>query len=204
MAKKRDLNEIDIVSNELERLKKQTASLSEDTLYKEKQKKTIIALCISFAALLVAVVVGIIIYTGSVSQVSYGPKASAAEQTEEMTQKHESRLEVMDKNGATHEGVNFMGYYARFNDEGDLVVDGYFRNFTGHEIYDITGNITIETVGGDNIGGAYFEFLEEDFGTLKNNKSRPWRLIFDNDYVNIEITDLSKFTVTTELEYFYK
>jgi len=204
MAKKRDLNEIDIVSSELERLKKQTAQLDEGELYKEKQKKTIIALCVSFAVLLIAVVIGIFVYAESVSQVSYGPKASAAEQTEEMTQKHESRLEVMDKNGASHEGVNYMGYYARFNDEGDLVVDGYFRNFTGHEIYDITGNITIETVNGDNIGGAYFEFLEDDFGTLKNNKSRPWRLIFDNDYVNIEITDLSKFTVTTELEYFYK
>ncbi len=204
MAKKRDLNEIDIVSSELEKLKKQTEQFDEGSLYKQKQRKTVIALCVSFGAILLAVIIGVFIYVETLSPVSYGPNASESEKTAEMTEKHESRLNVIDKNGASHEGVNYVGYYARFNDEGDLVVDGYFRNFTGHEIYDITGNITIETVSGDNIGGAYFEFLEEDFGTLKNEKSRPWRLIFDNDYVNIEITDLSQFTVTTELDYYYK
>ena len=90
-----------------------------------------------------------------------------------------------------------------FDEEDNLVVDGYMRNFTGHNIKNITGNITVATVTGDNVGGAYFEFPVEEFGVLKNGHSRPWRLIFHSDYVNIEIVDLSEFTVTTEFE-FYK
>ncbi len=204
MAKNRDLREIDIVANELESLKKQSEEYENTDKSKEKQKSLIKALCIVLGVIVLGVFVGAIIYVESLSPVSYGPNAYPEEMTAEMTEKHESRLEVFDEMGESLEGVNFVGYDARFNEDGDLIVDGYFRNFTGHEIYDITGNITIETPNQDNIGGAYFEFPKEEFGTLKHGKSRPWRLIFNNDYVNIEITDLSKFVVTTELEYYQK
>lgn len=204
MAKNRDLKEIDIVASELESLKRQSAEFENADGTKAKQKSLIVALCVALGVLVVAVFVGAVIYVESLSPVSYGPKASAEEMTQEMTEKHESRLQVFDEKGESLEGVNFVGYNARFNEDGDLIVDGYFRNFTGHEIYNITGNITIETPNQDNIGGAYFEFPKEEFGTLKHGKSRPWRLIFKNDYVNIEITDLSQFVVTTEFEYFQK
>ena len=78
------------------------------------------------------------------------------------------------------------------------------RNFTGHEIYDITGNITVSNANDDHVGSAYFEFKQEDFGSLKNEKSRPWRIIIDNDYVNVEITDLSSFKVKTEFTFYQK
>ncbi len=204
MAKNRDLKEIDIVSSELEALKKQTAQLSQIDEKKEKKKKTLIALCIALAVVVLGVFIGAIIYVESMSPISYGPNALESEMTKEKTEEHERRIQKIDDNGGIREGVNFVGYYARFNDKGDLIVDGYMRNFTGHEIYNITGNITIETPNEENIGGAYFEFPEEEFGTLKNGHSRPWRLIFNNDYVNVEITDLSSFTVTTEFEFYQK
>ncbi len=204
MAKKRDLKEIDIVAGELEKLKKQSAQLSLGEDPKQKQKKLVILLCSVLGALIVAVFIGMIVYVESQTPVSYGPKASAEEMTEEKTREHERRLKIIDENGGIREGVNFVGYHARFDDEGNLVIDGYMRNFTGHEIYNIKGNITVKTPAEDNIGGAYFEFSKEDFGTLKNGHSRPWRIIFDSDYVNIEITDLSEFTITTEFDFTQK
>ncbi|MEE1280362.1 MAG: SLAP domain-containing protein [Oscillospiraceae bacterium] len=204
MAKKRDLMELDMVSGELEKLKKQSAQLSLGEDPRQKQRKLVVILCSILGALIVAVFVGIIVYVESQCPVSYGPKASAEEQTSEKTAEHERRLKIIDENGGVREGVNFVGYYARFDDESNLVIDGYMRNFTGHEIYDITGNITVKTPAEDNIGGAYFEFSKEDFGTLKNGHSRPWRIIFSSDYVNIEITDLSEFTITTEFDFTQK
>ena len=203
MAKKRDLQEIDIVSKELEALKKQSSEYVSADEKAAKQKKTFVVLCAVFVLLVVVVVTGVLIYTSSLSPVSYGPNALASEKTEEKTKEHERRLKIIDEKGGSREGVNFVGYYARFDDEDNLVVDGYMRNFTGHNIKNITGNITVATVSGDNVGGAYFEFPVEEFGVLKNGHSRPWRLIFNSDYVNIEIVDLSEFTVTTEFE-FYK
>lgn len=204
MAKKRDLQELDIVTKELTELKKQTVRAANIDPEKEKQKKNIIILCSILAVIVIAAFTAIVVSYATQSPVSYGPNASESEKTPEKTKEHERRLKVIDENGGVREGVNFVGTYARFNDDGDLVVDGYMRNFTGHEIYDITGNITVNTAETeDHIGSAYFEFTEESFGSLKNGKSRPWRIIIDNDYVNVEITDLSKFTVTTEF-YFYQ
>lgn len=204
MAKKRDIQEIDIISGELEKLKKQSVQFSAQDEAKAKQKKIIIFLCSVLAVLVLGAFIGAIVYVESQSPVSYGPKASAEEMTEEITAEHERRLKQIDANGGIREGVNFVGYYARFDDDGNLIVDGYMRNFTGHEIYDITGNITVATTGEDHIGSAYFEFFEEDFGSLKNGHSRPWRLIFENDYVNIEIVDLSEFTIKTEFDFYQK
>ena len=205
MAKKQKNQEIDAVLNELENLKKQSAEFAVSGEQKYKQKKMIIVLCVFLAVLVVGAFVGAVVFVESQSPVSYGPKALASEKTEEKTAEHERRLKIIDDNGGVREGVNFVGYHARFNDEGDLIVDGYMRNFTGHEIFDIEGNITVKTASGkDNVGAAYFEFPEEDFGSLKNGKSRPWRLIFDNDYVNVEITDLSSLTVTTEFNFYQK
>ncbi len=203
MAKNRDLKEIDIVSSELEELKRQTAELSNIDEKAEKRKRNIVILVVALAVIVLGVFIGAIIYVENQSPVSYGPNALQSEMTPEITKIHEERLAKIDKRDEEKDGLSFVGYRAEFNEDGDLVVDGYFRNFTGHEIYNIAGNITIETPNNENVGGAYFKFPKEEFGTLKNGYSRPWRLIFDNDYVNVEITDLSSFTVTTELE-FYK
>ena len=204
MAKKRNAQEVDIVSKELEALKKQTDEYALDGEAKAKKSKKIIALCVSIAVVLVAALVAAVISVESQSPISYGPHALDSEMTDEMTAEHERRIKIIDENGGIREGVNFVGYHARFNDNGDLVVDGYMRNFTGHEIYDITGNITVSNTNDDHIGSAYFEFKKEDFGTLKNEKSRPWRIIIDNDYVNVEITDLSTFKVKTEFTFYQK
>lgn len=205
MAKKRDLQELDLVSKELSELKKQTAHIASIDPQKAKQKKMIIVLCSILAVLIVGAFTALVVVYATQSPVSYGPKATEAEMTEERTKEHERRLKIIDKNGGIREGVNFVGTYAQFNKDGDLIVDGYMRNFTGHEIYNITGNVTVETAESEeHIGSAYFEFPEDTFGSLKNGKSRPWRLIFDSDYVNVEITDLSKFTVTTELDFYMK
>jgi len=198
MAKRDKISEIDLISSELEKLNKQTAEYNENGEKKDKQRKTIIALCVVLAVIIIGAFIGAIVYIETQSPVSYGPNALAEEMTEERTKTHEERLKQIDENGGVREGVNFVGYYARFNDDGDLVIDGYIRNFTGHEIYDLEGNITVKTPEDENIGGAYFTFPVDEFGTLKNGKSRPWRLVFDNDYVNIEIVDLSKFRVITE------
>lgn len=195
---KRKVNEIDLISNELEKLNKQTAEYKENGAQKDKQKKITIALCVSLAVVVLGVFIGAIVYNEMQSPVSYGPKATAEETTEERTKTHEERLKQIDDNGGVREGVNFVGYNARFDDKGNLIVDGYIRNFTGHEIFDLKGNVTLKTPDGENIGGAYFTFPVDTFGKLKNGKSRPWRLVFDNDYVNVEIVDLSKFTVLTE------
>lgn len=201
MAKKRDIKEIDVVSSELEALQKQSAAYASSDKTRDRDKKVVVFLCISLAVLILGVFVGMVVYEMNRSPVSYGPNVKPEEMTAEITSRHESRLEVFNEKGDSLVGVNFVGYNARFNEDGDLVVDGYIRNFTGHEVYNITGNITIETANDENVGGAYFEFLEEDFGSLKNGFSRPWRIVFDNDYVNVEITDLSQFTVTTEFKY---
>lgn len=198
MAKKQKNQEIDVVLNELEQLNRQSADYAKGSK-KKGEKKTLLILCIALVVVLLGGIIAGVIVSETQSPVSYGPNALASEKTEERTAEHERRLKSIDENGGIREGVNFVGYHARFNEDGDLVVDGYMRNFTGHEIYDIDGNITVKTQEDDNIGGAYFEFPKEEFGTLKNGKSRPWRLIFDNDYVNIEIVDLSSFKVLTEL-----
>lgn len=205
MAKKRDLQELDLVSKELSELKKQAAHVASIDPKKAKQKRTIIILCSVLAVLIVGAFTALVISYATQSPVSYGPTALDSEMTPEKTKEHERRLKIIDEKGGIREGVNYVGTYARFNDEGDLIIDGYMRNFTGHEIYDIKGNITVETAESEeHIGSAYFTFSEETFGSLKNGKSRPWRLIFDADYVNIEITDLSKFTVTTEFNFYQK
>lgn len=205
MAKKRDLQELDLVSKELIELKKQATQVASVDPQKAKQKKIIIILSSLIAVLIIGAFTALVVSYATQSPVSYGPTALESEKTEEKTKEHERRLKIIDENGGIREGVNFVGTYAQFNDEGQLIVDGYMRNFTGHEIYNITGNITIETAETEeHIGSAYFEFSEEDFGSLKNGKSRPWRLIFDADYVNIEITDLSKFTVTTEFNFYQR
>lgn len=202
MAKKRDLQELDIVSKELEQLKKQAANTAAVDPQKAKQKKTIIILCTLLAVIVIGAFTALVVSYATQSPISYGPTALESEKTPEKTKEHERRLKIIDENGGIREGVNFVGTYARIDDKGQLIVDGYMRNFTGHEIYNLEGNITVKTAEtGDNVGGAYFEFSEEDFGSLKNGKSRPWRLIFDADYVNVEITDLSKFTVTTEFKF---
>lgn len=204
MAKKNTIQEIDIVSRELEALKKQSADYAINGDKNNKRNKTIIALCVSVVAVLVIAVIVAVVMVESQSPISYGPNALDSEMTAEMTAEHERRIKIIDENGGIREGVNFVGYYARFNDDGDLVVDGYMRNFTGHEIYDITGNITVSNANDDHVGSAYFEFLLDDFGSLKNEKSRPWRIIIDNDYVNVEITDLSSFKVKTEFTFYQK
>ncbi len=204
MAKKNTIQEIDIVSQELEALKKQSADYALNGDKNTKKTKTIIAVCASVIVVLIAAVIAAVVIVESESPISYGPNALESEMTDEMTAEHERRIKIIDENGGIREGVNFVGYYARFNDDGDLVVDGYIRNFTGHEIYDITGNITVSNVNNDHVGSAYFEFLVDDFGTLKNEKSRPWRIIIDNDYVNVEITDLSSFKVKTEFTFYQK
>ncbi len=204
MAKKRKAEEIDIVSKELEALKKQSEEYAIGGDAKAKKSKKIIALCVSVVLVLVVALVAAVISVESQSPISYGPNALESEMTAEMTAEHERRIQIIDQNGGIREGVNFVGYHARFNDDGDLVVDGYMRNFTGHEIYNITGNITVSNANDDHVGSAYFEFLEEDFGSLKNEKSRPWRIIIDNDYVNVEITDLSTFKVKTEFTFYQK
>ena len=204
MAKKNTAQEIDIVSQELEALKKQSAEYALNGDKNTKNTKTIIAICVSVVVVLVAAVIAAVVIVESASPISYGPHALDSEKTEEMTAEHERRIKIIDENGGIREGVNFVGYHARFNDDGDLVVDGYMRNFTGHEIYDITGNITVSNANDDHVGSAYFEFKQEDFGSLKNEKSRPWRIIIDNDYVNVEITDLSSFKVKTEFTFYQK
>jgi SLAP domain-containing protein len=204
MAKKHTNQEIDIVSQELEALKKQSEDYALGGEAKAKKNKKIIAICVSVAIVLVAALIAAVISVEMQSPISYGPNALDSEKTSSMTAEHERRIKIIDENGGIREGVNFVGYHARFNDDGDLVVDGYMRNFTGHEIYDITGNITVSNMNDDHIGSAYFEFMEKDFGSLKNEKSRPWRIIIDKDYVNVEITDLSKFKVKTEFRFYQK
>ena len=203
MAKKRNVEEIDIVAKELEALKKQSDDFAKGGA-NNKSGKRIIALCVSVAVVLVVALIAAVIAVESQSPISYGPNALESEMTAEMTAEHERRIKIIDENGGIREGVNFVGYYARFNDEGDLVVDGYMRNFTGHEIYNITGNITVSNANDDHVGSAYFEFTEKDFGSLKHEKSRPWRIIIDNDFVNVEITDLSSFKVKTEFTFYQK
>lgn len=204
MARKQKNQEIDVVLNELENLKKQSAELEKSGRGKNKQKRLMIFLCTVLAVVVLGAFIGAVIFVESQSDISYGPKALESEMTDEKTAEHEERIKKIDENGGIREGVNFVGYNAGFNDNGDLIVDGYMRNFTGHEVYDITGNITVTTANGDNVGGAYFEFPVEDFGSLKNGKSRPWRLIFSNDYVNVEVTDLSSFTIKTEFDFYQK
>ncbi len=204
MAKKNTAQEIDIVSQELEALKKQSAEYALNGDKNSKKTKTIIAICVSVVVVLVVAVIAAVVMVESQSPISYGPHALDSEKTEEMTAEHERRIKIIDENGGIREGVNFVGYHARFDENGDLVVDGYMRNFTGHEIYDITGNITVSNAKDDHVGSAYFEFKQEDFGSLKNEKSRPWRIIIDNDYVNVEITDLSSFKVKTEFTFYQK
>ena len=204
MAKKHTNQEIDIVSQELEALKKQSEDYALGGEAKAKKNKKIIAICVSVAIVLVAALIAAVISVEMQSPISYGPNALDSEKTSSMTAEHERRIKIIDENGGIREGVNFVGYHARFNSDGDLVVDGYMRNFTGHEIYDITGNITVSNMNDDHIGSAYFEFMEKDFGSLENEKSRPWRIIIDKDYVNVEITDLSKFKVKTEFRFYQK
>lgn len=204
MAKNRDLKELDIVSNELEQLKKQSESYTkEDEIRDKKKKKTIIVACVLVAVLVLTFVVAVI-FVENQSPVSFGPNEVAEQMTEEKIAEHEKRLEKLDLNSGTRKDLNYTGYRAYFDDKGQLIVDGYFRNFTGHEVYDIRGNIIVTNKNKDIIGTAYFEFPEKEFGSLKNGYSRPWQLIFENDYVNVEIIDLSKFIITTELEYFHK
>ena len=204
MAKKQSLQEIDVVSKELEALKKQSADFAVNGEKNYKKNKNILAICICVAVLFIAAVVTAVVVVENQSPISYGPHALDSEKTAAKTDEHERRIKIIDENGGIREGVNYVGYHARFNDDGDLVVDGYFRNFTGHEIYDIEGNITVSNANDDHVGSAYFEFPEEEFGSLKNGKSRPWRIIIDNDYVNVEITDLDTFKVKTELTFYQK
>lgn len=207
--KKKQQNEADILSGELERLRRQTAELDlSGRKAQQRKKKRIVLLSVLTAMVLLSALIGTVIYLNGQSEVSWGPNVAASERTEEKTEAHEKRLKKMDaamkENEQERQGLCFAGYDAFFDDEGNLIVDGYFRNFTGHEVYNITGNVTVTTPNEDNVGAAYFEFPEKEFGSLKSGKSRPWRLIFEDDYVNVNITNLSKFNITTEFEYYQK
>ena len=204
MARKKSEKEIDVISAELDNLLKQEADTDNGDAAEKKKNKAILAVII---AVVLTVVIGIgapYIYFQMQGPISFGPNALESEMTPEKIEKHEENLKKLDEQKAPQEGLYFIGYYARFDKEGDLVVDGYMRNFTGHEVYDITGNITVSTKGGDNVGGAYFEFPEKEFGSLKNGKSRPWRIEIKNDLVNVEITDLSSFKILTQFDFHQK
>ncbi len=108
--------------------------------------------------------------------------------------------EKLNAAGNAPAGLSYYGYQTKFDDQGQLIVDGFFRNRTGDTITDLKCTITIMV---DLITVAYGEFNipESEFGTLKSGDSRPWTLIFTAEDVLAKDQDLSKYDVKVEATY---
>lgn len=138
-------------------------------------------------------------------EISFALNTNETEKDEVAINKHVARLKAIDENTAAREGVSFVEYNAQIGQNGSLVVDGYLRNFSGSEIYNIECSVTAEnSETQEYVARGHFEFPENIFGSLENGKSRPVRITYDSDNINVSDYDLSKLTFSAELTYSQK
>ncbi len=138
-------------------------------------------------------------------ELSFSLDVNPDEASETSIKEHIARLKTIDETGAVRQGVSFVGYNAHLSENGSLVVDGYLRNFSDSEIYNIECNITvINAETQDYVALDHFKFPENTFGSLKNKRSRPVRITFEADYVNVGNADLSSLSFSSEFTFSQK
>ena len=138
-------------------------------------------------------------------ELSFAPNSNSSETSESVIKEHIARLITIDETGAERQGVSFVEYNAKLSENRSLVVEGYLRNFSDNEIYNIECNITvINAETQDYVAASHFKFPENTYGSLKNKKSRPVTLSFDADYVNVGNADLSKLSFSSEFTFSQK
>ena len=134
--------------------------------------------------------------------------ASSDQTDEPAIKEHVARLKTIDENGAERQGVSFVEYNAKLSENGSLVVEGYLRNFSGSDIYNIECNITAQnSETQEYVAVKSFKFFvstENMFLSLENKKSCPVTITFDADYVNVDEADLYKLSYTSEFTYSQK
>lgn len=138
-----------------------------------------------------------------ITKYSFGPKENISSMSAEYK---ESLTAQLNRAGKAPDGLSFYGYSAKYNDEGGLEIDGFFRNNTGKPVHNISGTISIESIGADGknyltIAKAKFTFPDEDFGLLPNREARPWKLIFNSDLIVNKLNNLSSYMVNADLTF---
>lgn len=155
-------------------------------------------------SLIFAILILITAFTGCTKKItvySFGPKEDLTKISQTQKDLLQQKLNEAPK---IKEGLSYYGYNAKFDDEGSLIVDGFFMNNTGNTAKNITGVITIDCVISKEytltIAKGQFEFKEQDFGKLKNGEARPWQLKFKDDLI-VNKRDFTTYNINAELKY---
>ena len=141
-------------------------------------------------------------------ELNFALSASSAQTDEATIKEHVARLKSIDENGAERQGVSFVEYNSKLVQSGSLVVEGYLRNFSGSDIYNIECNITVQNSETQEYAASksfkFFVSPENASLSLENKKSCPVTVTFDADSVNVDEADLSKLSFTSEFTYSQK
>lgn len=106
---------------------------------------------------------------------------------------------ILNDFGDPAAGLSFVGYRTRF-DNGSLYVDGFFRNNTGEDIYNIYGDIYIKTEN-EIIASDYYMFFEPSFPAIENNYSVPYSIVFKPSSVFFSNVELEEYSIKTVFDY---
>lgn len=131
-------------------------------------------------------------------ELSFAPVVTSSELTDDYVK---SMQENLDNCADAPSGkLSFVGYNAYYNDEGSMIIDGFFRNDTGRTVSDISGTITIKNEY-LTLAKATFTFDKEKFGELPDGAARPWTLEFTSDTVANKSNNIGNYTVYTDLSF---
>lgn len=101
--------------------------------------------------------------------------------------------EVFDKIDPPKEGeVNFMGFQAKQNDDGDLSISVFIRNGTKKDVTFQKLPLAVKDATGEEVATGGFAL--EDF-KVRANTTKPWTFHFPAQLVKKDNPDLSKWTV---------
>lgn len=101
--------------------------------------------------------------------------------------------EVFEQIEPPKEGeVNFMGFQAKQNDEGDLSVSVFIRNGSNKDVTFEKLPLSVKDASGEVVATGGFAL--EDF-KVRANTTRPWTFHFPAKLVQKEAPDMSKWTV---------
>ncbi len=134
-------------------------------------------------------------------QFTFGPRVDISSIPTQVVQNLQEMLD--DLGGVPPNVVTLNGFFARYNPNGDLLVDLFIRNGLKTPIRDFHGRVQVITRERNVIAVDDFQFTLAEFGELQSGNSRPWTLFFDRRCVMRRLEPIGLYTLDTRM-YFEK
>jgi len=132
---------------------------------------------------------------------SFAPTADLAnidDQTKDELQ------QILNSLGDPQKGtITFIGFDAVYNNDGSLTITTFVRNGFDYSVYNLEGQIKVQTMDGEIIASGNFTFPEGEFGILDASMSRPWSLTFLPDTIYNSQADLTEYIIQSNINYHY-